>query len=104
MSGDQKQKKAFGSTFTVVEVSDGILFVHFQSLQLQMMTPSSTSMAPSATLTQVIKVNNPSKVSVLIVIVTTKFSLKMQYAAVGGEMRIKGFPFHHLLGTLPSGI
>ncbi|XP_071534439.1 AP-1 complex subunit gamma-1 isoform X2 [Panulirus ornatus] len=33
-----------------------------KSLQLQMLNPSSTSMAPMATLTQVIKVNNPNKV------------------------------------------
>ena len=34
----------------------------FQSLQLQMLTPSSTSMGAGASLTQVIKVNNPNKV------------------------------------------
>ena len=53
----------------MAEISIGLTFcVHLQSLQLQMMTPSSTSMAPSATLTQVIKVNNPSKVSAFLLI------------------------------------
>lgn len=35
-----------------------------QSLQLQLMTPTSTSAAPAASLTQLIRVNNPQKVNI----------------------------------------
>ncbi|XP_045138658.1 AP-1 complex subunit gamma-1-like isoform X2 [Portunus trituberculatus] len=54
-----------------------------KSLQLQMMTPSSTSMAPSATLTQVIKVNNPSKVPL-------RMRMRLSWQANGSVVQDQG--------------
>ncbi|XP_050739071.1 AP-1 complex subunit gamma-1-like isoform X1 [Eriocheir sinensis] len=54
-----------------------------KSLQLQMLSPSTTSMAPSAALTQVIKVNNPNKVPL-------RMRMRLSWQANGSSMQDQG--------------
>ncbi|XP_064120986.1 AP-1 complex subunit gamma-1-like isoform X6 [Macrobrachium nipponense] len=54
-----------------------------KSLQLQMLNPSSTSLAPSGTLNQVIKVNNPNKVAL-------RMRIKLSWIANGAQVQDQG--------------
>ncbi|XP_042206051.1 AP-1 complex subunit gamma-1-like isoform X2 [Homarus americanus] len=54
-----------------------------KSLQLQMLNPSSNNMAPTATLTQVIKVNNPNKVPL-------RMRIKLSWSANGSSVQDQG--------------
>ncbi|KAK3862477.1 hypothetical protein Pcinc_031662 [Petrolisthes cinctipes] len=54
-----------------------------KSLQLQMLNPSSTTMAPDTTLTQVIKVNNPNKVPL-------RMRIRLSWSANGSQIQDQG--------------
>ncbi|XP_047498938.1 AP-1 complex subunit gamma-1-like isoform X4 [Penaeus chinensis] len=54
-----------------------------KSLQLQMLNPSSTSMAPTSTLNQIIKVNNPNKVAL-------RMRIKLSWSANGSLVQDQG--------------
>ncbi|KAK7074881.1 hypothetical protein SK128_020694 [Halocaridina rubra] len=54
-----------------------------KSLQLQMLNPSSTTLAPSGTLSQVIKVNNPNKVAL-------RMRIKLSWTANGSQIQDQG--------------
>lgn len=60
-----------------------------KSLQLQMLNPSSTTMAPENTLTQVIKVNNPNKVPLRMRI---RLSWSTNGATIQDQGEISNFP------------
>ncbi|XP_042889482.1 AP-1 complex subunit gamma-1-like isoform X4 [Penaeus japonicus] len=54
-----------------------------KSLQLQMLNPSSTTMAPTSTLNQIIKVNNPNKVAL-------RMRIKLSWSANGSLVQDQG--------------
>ncbi|KAK7075299.1 AP-1 complex subunit gamma-1, partial [Halocaridina rubra] len=54
-----------------------------KSLQLQMLNSSSTTLAPSGTLSQVIKVNNPNKVAL-------RMRIKLSWTANGSQIQDQG--------------